>query len=69
MEVKRFAADTGVKHTVISWLHTSDKRFLTRQNTNVGVTVGRINKCQWWLRGGLMCTIWYSCDMCTSKSE
>jgi hypothetical protein len=57
MAVERFAADTDVKHTVVSWIQTSDKKFLTRQNTNVGITAEQIRKCQWRLRGVLMCNM------------
>jgi len=30
-------------------------------------TLGQMLKCQWWLRGSLMCNICYRCSMCGSK--
>jgi hypothetical protein len=42
--------------------------FLSGQDICLGATVGYILQCEWWLGGGLMCTIYYWCAMCTAKS-
>ena len=39
------------------------------QDTSLGDTKGQMLKCQWWLHGGLVCTICYTCAMYTEKSE
>ena len=59
------------------WLETScyflarvtEQRFLIRWHTIPDATARQMFKCQWWLRRGLICTIYCACAMSTSKSE
>lgn len=62
LRIKRFAADTDAKQAVTSWLQT-----LHKDSFYVGIQdlVPRWDKCQWWHRGGLMCTVCYPCAIYT----
>jgi hypothetical protein len=42
---------------------------ILRWDVSLDVTVGKMLKCQWWLRWTLVCTICYHCTVCTLKSE
>ena len=57
------------QHEASCHLLTTDTShwFLLRQDTSLGAVVEQKFKCQWWLQGGLVCTICY--PRCTSKSE
>jgi hypothetical protein len=60
---KWFAADVDMKQATGSW----GWFLLPRDRAGVSATVGQVHKCQWWLCGGLMGTICYSCFVYTGR--
>jgi len=57
--VEQFATEANVKQAVTYWLHTLDTTSFHARNTSLSVRVEQMLKCQWWLRGSLVCTICY----------
>ena len=55
LDRKRSASDTSVEK--------ARHQFLLQWDISLGTLVGQMLKCQWWLHGGLMCTMLHLCHV------
>jgi hypothetical protein len=57
------------KHLAGKLYPTLQRQCLLLWDISLGTVVGQMLRCQWWLRGVLMCTICFPHAMCSSKSQ